>query len=229
MKRVSFLKTDTREPEKTPLIDIIFLLLIFFFVSITSQSSVSKSNEKSENVTRQKLMRLSNANIISDSSFVLVEVKSVTIQIAVQMDHIRNTLQQFFTQCTQPVPAVLNNAVSPGEFCIFIKRLDELTQEVDNLTGAGCSPATIRKANKLAGEFPRILTNASVDLNINNYIHLFPDNVFTRWIYDNDVKLHLRFERTVPLKALLVFYQLSEDLNLSFKKLEVRVINKKAD
>ncbi len=74
---------DRREPDKTPLIDVVFLLLIFFFVSLATASfvDVSEHNAPKRKAPLDWLAEVPNAPDMMDSTFYLVQVRQVSEMI----------------------------------------------------------------------------------------------------------------------------------------------------
>lgn len=94
-RRRNYRSKDRRAPEKTPLIDIIFLLLIFFFVnlSIKSESSGDKGG-KVPSKRERELPRIAKINPITPGILIqVVDLSSASASLISKVNDLRSAFQ----------------------------------------------------------------------------------------------------------------------------------------
>lgn len=219
--------SDQREPEKTPLIDIIFLLLIFFFVSISTQSYEQEAEMPVENKAAEDLMKLEDAvpvkEDIKPNSLLLIQIVDMSRQSDNYCNVLNNNLHDLRLLCSQVgvgnCPDLTFKCDETSEPLIVIKPIEEWAQEIQDIMNTSPPSAADRPAlQRLAMQTPMPVTDinrASVAIQT-----VYP------WVLNYESMIHLRIGSTVPVRTIEYMYNLMEQLNISEKNIHIRVLTK---
>ena len=222
-------ESDRREVEKTPLIDVIFLLLIFFFVSLTTQSYMAQSKERSQEKSKQNLLRMANPDPIIGTDYICFELKDlnhdhVPASLITQLNAIRAQLVNFAGPCRIRGGAL--PVIAPGNGTLLMPvSMDTLSDKLHSFSQhwagvGGCPPAMQAQLNELIEDFPFILNKLNNAAIVTGKIQ----TLFPQLIQNPQVTLHLRVDKWVSMRALGILYQAFSQLNISYKNILIRVL-----
>jgi len=209
---------QTREPEKTPLIDMVFLLLVFFFVNLAvrSQPTATLSSNLPADV-QVELPKAPGLDLPRDSTMVLFELLDLHIASNLnRLTAIREQIQTCLVRCKQPPLPDL--AVS--RFWMATTPLDSLETALNALR-SGCVCGKVRR---LVASFPIPLSDRRLRAKLSQRLSIrlatLPQNV--------GVKLHVRLPKSAPVTVLQTLYDLVNSTDrLNPKYIFVRALEEK--
>lgn len=128
---------ETREPEKTPLIDMVFLLLVFFFVNLSMQTYHSKQRQQTqlEEDVKRSFLRVPHPAEYDNARVILIEILDASIvstrnRLAAARARILNCSQS--SGCA--VPQIPSPGNGPGQqrFWVALTPLDQVEKAISN-------------------------------------------------------------------------------------------------
>ena len=219
---------ELREPEKTPLIDMIFLLLIFFFVSLSvimSESArVPTGNPKKEAVPL--LPQVASTQAVPSEGYIVVELYDIS-QLPAQLRDMLNQAHRKLAQLAALVPGTSAPPPLPRFgvlFCVGLRDRDDWVLQAylrDVLKTPLEPPPTNVQIASLLRRFPLAVSYSEAQSN-ETLSHLA--NAILQESGNEVPPLHARVTAKVQSRALLTLYDLVARLGLSQEDLRIRAI-----
>ncbi len=219
---------EMREPEKTPLIDMIFLLLIFFFVSLSvimSESArVPTGNPKKEAVPL--LPEVASTQAVPAEGYIVVELYDIA-QLPAQLKEMLGEARQKLAQLAALVPGTAAPPAVPASgvlFCVGLRDRDDWVLQAylrDVLKVPLNPPPTSVQIASLLRRFPLAVPYS--DVRRSQTLSRLASAILQE--SGNEVPpLHARVTAKVRSVALLTLYDLVAQLGLSQEDLRIRAI-----
>jgi hypothetical protein len=135
---------ENREPEKTPLIDMVFLLLIFFLVTVAGLKQVEgKRESRAAERVEADLLRSTRLEGVQDSAHVLLlEVLDLNDRSdSLLLMDVRRRLLECAEHCHEEVAVP---ELGAARFWVVTTPLDQLEDSLGASVGGGCNCESLR-------------------------------------------------------------------------------------
>ncbi len=191
---------ESREPEKTPLIDMVFLLLIFFFVNLAIRSErVESQTSFLPADVRAELPKVPAPTALSDTAVILVEVLDLQARSTSKRLW---TLWEKVSRCASKCGSAQMPSLRGNRFFVTTTSLDRLESMAAGL-GMECD---CKQVAEIVNRFPVPLRSPDLKVKleqwVNDRLRLLPS--------DASVKLHVRMPNTTPVTFLRDLYELAD-------------------
>lgn len=237
-------RRERREPEKTPLIDVIFLLLIFFFVTVVGLDVSQKPTRGARSSGTQKkldLLPMINPPETSPAELtgvVLIQVQPGNALNASQIGELNVLIDQ-----ANSLPNLgIHPRISPANFLILV--FDEKYADIDVITKF---IGDLRESLKVYREevpdtlAPKIrhLMDQYLPLNlpkrgVDNFSTLYEQSINTlrervRQYYQNrrEREIHIRMDKEVYVKFIDDLYKICNEQSIDVEHLKFRVLEQR--
>ncbi|MCG8607688.1 biopolymer transporter ExbD [bacterium] len=238
-------KRERREPEKTPLIDVIFLLLIFFFVTVVNLDVTPKPTYGSRQAGSQpKLDLLPMTNPMEQSPDSLNSAVLIQIQ---PVDDLEEALIARFNETFGDLNGVgdreLGNQIllAPGQFAIFVldENYQDLTAVQGILTGLRSAISSFRLTNQIALKNQIMSDSRYLPINLPSQGAPNFQSSYERAIFELRTRLsgyfgtprarevHIRMDPQVYVKIIEDLFQICNEERVQVENIKFRVIEQR--